>query len=33
MREYILLGIVTLLFTLFLSGGLFWITRALEVVK
>ena len=33
MKEYILLAFVTVLFVIFFSGGLFWITRALEVVK
>jgi hypothetical protein len=32
-KELFLLGVVTLLFTVFLSGGVFWITRVLEVVK
>lgn len=33
MKELFLLGVITILFALFLSGGVFWITRILEVVK
>jgi len=33
MKELFLLGLITVLFTIFLSGGLFWITRIMEVVK